>query len=172
MLKTFATVAGTSVAALAIWTIATAQPASRQPTDPARTTSLMTNPVPPLGPTRPGQPNRGDERAAAAGEIPRDPLQALGHSVFVRECSSCHGSGPGNPGFERKVGTEALFYKYKGELPALLEDRTDLQPKTVALLVRQGVSLMAPFRKTEISDSELAALGAYLSRNTLREPQK
>jgi hypothetical protein len=31
--------------------------------------------------------------------------------------------------------------------------------------VRQGVSFMPQFRKTEISDEELTALAAYLTRN-------
>jgi hypothetical protein len=34
----------------------------------------------------------------------------------------------------------------------------------VAVFVRQGVLLMAPFRKTKISDAELAALSAYLAQ--------
>jgi hypothetical protein len=32
-------------------------------------------------------------------------------------------------------------------------------------MVRQGMSVMPQFRKTEISDGELVALAAYLSRN-------
>lgn len=32
--------------------------------------------------------------------------------------------------------------------------------------VRQGVSVMLFFRKTEISDADLDALAAYLARNT------
>jgi hypothetical protein len=35
----------------------------------------------------------------------------------------------------------------------------------VAVFVRPGVLLMAPFRKTEITDAELAALTAYVARN-------
>jgi mono/diheme cytochrome c family protein len=30
--------------------------------------------------------------------------------------------------------------------------------------VRHGVSVMPPFRKTEVSDADLAALSAYLTR--------
>jgi hypothetical protein len=30
--------------------------------------------------------------------------------------------------------------------------------------VRHGVSIMPPFRKTEVSDTDLAALTAYLAR--------
>jgi hypothetical protein len=42
-----------------------------------------------------------------------------------------------------------------------LLDRTDLAPQVVSAFVRQGVLLMAPFRKTEITDADLAALSAY-----------
>ena len=48
-------------------------------------------------------------------------------------------------------------------IAAVLELRTDLTPETVSYFVRNGVAWMAPFRKTEISDAELAAIGAYLS---------
>lgn len=83
-------------------------------------------------------------------------LQA-GKDVFAHWCASCHAANPG------LAGTLALQTKYKGSKPAALEDRTDLNPDIVAYFVRNGVAWMAPFRKTEISDAELAALGAYLS---------
>jgi len=35
----------------------------------------------------------------------------------------------------------------------------------VAYVVRNGLSIMPFFRPTEIDDEQLAALGAYLSRN-------
>ncbi|EQB04236.1 hypothetical protein L288_14250 [Sphingobium quisquiliarum P25] len=88
-----------------------------------------------------------------------------GHALFEYHCASCHGPGIGNPGHPWRTGTEALQVKYRGELPALLAERKDLTPETVAYFVRNGVSIMAPYRKTEISDADLAALGAYLSRN-------
>jgi hypothetical protein len=47
----------------------------------------------------------------------------------------------------------------------VLLERTDLSAQTVATFVRQGVLLMAPFRKTEISDAELRALSAFVARN-------
>ena len=84
-----------------------------------------------------------------------------GRAVYQYWCATCHSSGPGMP------GTAALAAKYKGRQPAVaavLEDRTDLTPASVRFFVRQGVSVMAPFRKTEISDVELDALAAYLTR--------
>ena len=45
----------------------------------------------------------------------------------------------------------------------MLEDRKDLTPELVSTFVREGILSMAPFRKTEVTDAELAALAAYLS---------
>lgn len=87
-----------------------------------------------------------------------------GKALFERHCAPCHGPGSGNPGNARRPGTDALLAKYGGKLPPLLEERTDLTPALVAFYVRHGISVMAPYRKTEIDDAELAALGAYLSR--------
>ena len=83
-----------------------------------------------------------------------------GKTVFQDWCAPCHSPGPKHP------GTQALDALYKGEKPAALEQRTDLTPEIVSTFVRNGVSIMAPFRKTEIGDADLAALGAYLSRNS------
>ncbi|MNG32292.1 hypothetical protein D3C84_1182670 [compost metagenome] len=58
----------------------------------------------------------------------------------------------------------ALRVKYEDKIPAVLEERTDLTPEFVAYIVRNGANTMPFFRKTEISDKELAAMGMYLSR--------
>lgn len=97
---------------------------------------------------------------------------ALGKKLFEYNCASCHGPGIGNPGANFRTGTDALRVKYNGALPALLEERKDLTPEMVAYFVRNGVSIMAPYRKTEINDAQLAALGAYLSRNNPELKQK
>jgi mono/diheme cytochrome c family protein len=102
---------------------------------------------------------------ARSGPPARNQHIALGKQVFESNCASCHGPGIGNPGANFRPGTDALRVKYNGTLPALLEERTDLTPETVAYFVHNGVSVMAPFRKTEIDDTQLAALGAYLGRN-------
>lgn len=87
------------------------------------------------------------------------PGKPRGYVEFQRACSVCHGSGPAKP------GTRALRAKYRGKLPALLERRTDLTPAYVKFIVRHGVSVMPPFRKTELSDADLDAIAAYLGRN-------
>lgn len=104
--------------------------------------------------------------AGAAAELAAaESTVADGKALFERHCAPCHGPGIGNPGNARRPGTDALAAKYGGKLPALLEERTDLTPALVAFYVRHGISVMAPYRKTEIDDAELAALGAYLSRH-------
>lgn len=83
-----------------------------------------------------------------------------GFKEFEIYCSSCHAQGP-----EARPGTEALRAKYKGQRPALLSERTDLTPEYVKAMVRNGVSIMPFFRKTEISDAALDSIAAYLTRN-------
>ena len=80
-----------------------------------------------------------------------------GRQVYEKWCSSCHGPGTDSP------GTRALAVKYRGELPGQLERRKDLTPEVVNFYVRNGVSVMPPFRKTEITDQELEQLARYLS---------
>jgi mono/diheme cytochrome c family protein len=97
----------------------------------------------------------GYAASAANGTI--TPQLAEGKVVYDKWCTPCHGEAP------RLAGTLALQTKYEGKIPAVLEWRTDMTPETVSYFVRNGVAWMAPFRKTEISDAELAAIGAYLS---------
>ena len=53
----------------------------------------------------------------------------------------------------------ALQAKYGGKVPGVLDDRTDLTPAAVRLFVRRGTSIMPFFRKTEVSDVDLDAIG-------------
>jgi mono/diheme cytochrome c family protein len=82
-----------------------------------------------------------------------------GFKVHQAWCQACHGDGPDYP------GTLALKAKYKGAIPPVLAQRTDLTPELVEYYVRNGINVMPFFRKTEVSDKDLEALGAYLSRN-------
>jgi len=85
--------------------------------------------------------------------------QSRGYVEYQKYCSVCHSEGVGKP------GTMALQAKYKGAVPALLEKRTDLTAALVKTYVRNGITVMPFFRKTEISDAELDAIAAYLTRN-------
>jgi mono/diheme cytochrome c family protein len=82
----------------------------------------------------------------------------VGQRVYEKWCAPCHAPGPDHP------GTTALAALYKGSKPPALVDRTDLTPPVVKQFVRHGVSVMPFFRKTEISDAELDALAAFLSK--------
>ncbi len=101
-----------------------------------------------------------------------DPLIRRGKEVFDARCRACHGqaSATGKAQSDGALaaqvpGTYALGLRYKGQKPALLEERTDLTPEAVALFVRRGGGgFMPPFRPTEVSDEDLKALGAYVAR--------
>jgi mono/diheme cytochrome c family protein len=95
--------------------------------------------------------------AADAPAAPVDPSLADGRRLFQAHCSHCHSATPGRPGtaaLERRAGKER----------SVLEDRTDLQPAYVDAVVRFGMNAMIPFRRTEISDSELQAIARWLAR--------
>ncbi|MGO9930774.1 MAG: c-type cytochrome [Steroidobacteraceae bacterium] len=96
--------------------------------------------------------------AARAAE-PSDPY-AAGRAVYTKWCAPCHDPGVIHP------GTNALTAKYTGVKSGVLLEWTDLPPELVRHLVRNGISVMPQFRKTEISDADLDALAKFLSRNT------
>jgi (+)-pinoresinol hydroxylase len=96
--------------------------------------------------------------ASAWSAYPAPAGATPGRAVFWDHCEACHGDGPGKP------GTAALAAKYNGARPALLEQRTDLTPEIVKTIVRNGVSIMPIFRKTELSDADLNLLADYLAR--------
>jgi (+)-pinoresinol hydroxylase len=83
-----------------------------------------------------------------------------GYVQYQKYCSACHAAGP-----EKRPGYEALRAKYGDKEPAALSDRTDLTTDLVKTMVRTGISVMPFFRKTEISDADLDAIAAYLTRN-------
>ncbi|MBK9253569.1 MAG: cytochrome c [Proteobacteria bacterium] len=88
---------------------------------------------------------------------------ASGKVLFTRLCAACHGADRSDQGRAMLPGTDALRIKYKGQLPALLEQRTDLTPDVIRTFVRRGTWSMPPFRKTEISDAGIDAVSAYIA---------
>ena len=88
----------------------------------------------------------------------QDDAARKGQQVYQKWCSPCHAPGANMP------GTAALEFHYKGSKPAVLEERTDLTAAMVKGVVRNGVYVMPRFRKTEISDADLDAVSAYLTR--------
>ena len=81
-----------------------------------------------------------------------------GQQAYDRWCLPCHADN------NRSPGTLALAVKYHGSEPAVLEQRKDLSGDFVAYVVRNGDTVMPFFRKTEVSDAQLADIIAYLKK--------
>lgn len=97
---------------------------------------------------------------ASGSAYAQDVSAARGKQVFDLWCYACHKRlGPQD---QPVAGTSSLQRKYKDAKPAALEDRTDLRASYIKTLVRHGTKSMPFSRKTEISDSDLDALVAYL----------
>jgi mono/diheme cytochrome c family protein len=96
-------------------------------------------------------PDSASSRSASAQD-------QTGKVDFLNACAVCHAPEPDRP------GTMSLQFKYAGRLPAALEQRTDLTPELVTYYVRHGIAMMPSFRKTELSDAQVAAIAAYLTR--------
>ncbi len=92
---------------------------------------------------------------AAADAAPAPAQEQQGKHLFNHICVHCHG-----PGF---WGTNRLGKRMDKE-HALLENRTDLSADQIRAVVRNGIGSMPPLRKTELSDSDVAAIAAYLTR--------
>ena len=96
--------------------------------------------------------------------LSQESLKEHGREVYDHWCTPCHGASAGFFGPDSQLpGTAALQALYNGARPAVLTDRTDLTPEYVSTIVRNGVSIMPFFRKTEISDEDLDAINAYLT---------
>lgn len=80
-----------------------------------------------------------------------------GAALYARHCLACH--GPGND----KPGTVALQMKYAGSVPAVLDQRRDLQPAFIRTVLRHGINIMPWYRRTELDDAAVDAIAAYLT---------
>jgi len=85
---------------------------------------------------------------------------AQGRAVYARWCVACHGPGQHTP------GTLALYVKYQGSVPPVLEHRSGLSVEMLRVFIRRGVSVMPSFRPTEISEPDIDALAAYLQHTS------
>ncbi len=79
-----------------------------------------------------------------------------GKAVFQRWCTHCHGDQPGAPG-RLRLGWN------RGEEFARLAQRHDLDAATITRVLRLSQLEMPAFRKTEITDVDLAVLIDYLT---------
>jgi mono/diheme cytochrome c family protein len=89
--------------------------------------------------------------------VPQSAQAQTGKVDFGNACAVCHAAEANRP------GTMSLQFKYAGRLPAALEQRTDLTAELVTYYVRHGIAMMPSFRKTELSDAQVAAIAAYLT---------
>ena len=110
-------------------------------------------------------------QAAASPATPDAATIASGKVLFSRHCAACHGADRSDMGRAMLPGTDALRIKYRGTLPALLEQRKDLTPEIIRTFVRRGTWSMPPFRKSEISDAQIGQIGAYIAA-TARDIRK
>lgn len=78
-----------------------------------------------------------------------------GGKVYQKWCAECHN--------ERGFGAVILQQRHQGAVPAILDQRRDLSGEVIGYAVRNGVSFMPFFRKTEITDAQLSDLSAYLT---------
>jgi len=91
-----------------------------------------------------------------------------GKVKYEHTCAPCHGRGIGDDGREMLPGTAALRIKYRGSVPAVLEDRAGLTTEVLRTFVRQGSWSMPPFRPTELTDAEIEDIAAYLAESSSR----
>ena len=98
-----------------------------------------------------------------------------GSATFQHSCAPCHAAGVGDDGHAMLPGTDALRLKYKGAVPpvpALLEERKDLTAPAIKAFVRNGSFSMPPFRPTELTDTEIADIAAYIADKAKRAPRR
>jgi len=94
---------------------------------------------------------------ASADDASLSVKEQQGKRLFNHTCVYCHGPGV--------WGTNRLSKRLDKE-HALLENRTDLTPAAIQAIVRNGIGSMPPLRKTEVSDADVAAIAAYLTRKS------
>ena len=93
--------------------------------------------------------------AGAAGSEPLSPQQQQGKALFDATCVYCHNA--------RGFATERLRTRMP-EDRSVLADRTDLDPAYVRTIVRNGLASMPAYTPTDLSDAEIQAIAAYLTR--------
>ena len=102
----------------------------------------------------------------AAAPAQDSPAVERGNANNQYACAPCHGAGAGDDGRKMLPGTDALRIRYKGKVPALLEERTDLTAKVLRVFLRRGSWSMPPFRPTELTDAEIEDIAAYLAKSS------
>jgi mono/diheme cytochrome c family protein len=93
--------------------------------------------------------------ALAAEDSSLSAQEQQGKVLYGRTCIYCHGPG---------LWATNRLAKRSDKEHALLENRTDLSAEGIRAIVRSGIGSMPPLRKTELSDADVDAIAAYLTR--------
>ena len=92
------------------------------------------------------------------GETPaQQPAANSGEAAYRHNCLHCHADSQEAPGTLQLGRT-------RGKERALLVGRKDLPAEYIRFVVRNGLNSMPPFLPSQVSDAEIAAVAAYLSR--------
>lgn len=84
--------------------------------------------------------------------------QAAGKKLFKSRCLLCHGQlSTGTIMLERRLGKDK----------ALLAQRDDLNSDYIRQIVRGGIGSMPRITRVDVTDQELLAIIAYLTRSSL-----
>ena len=92
---------------------------------------------------------------ASADEPSLTAQQQQGKRLYNHICVYCHSPGV--------WGTNRLSKRMDKE-HAVLESRTDLSAGAIQTIVRTGIGSMPPLRKSELTDADVSAIAAYLTR--------
>ena len=95
--------------------------------------------------------------AAKAAQQPAGPAaeSSPAEALFNTHCGTCHlQMGPGTIMLGRRLGLDH----------ALLDERLDLDAAYIRQVVRNGIGGMPPQTRVDLSDAELNAVAAYLTR--------
>lgn len=79
-----------------------------------------------------------------------------GQARFEQRCAVCHAPGG--------MGANVLAGRL-GPAKSILAERTDLKAPYVLYVVRHGLSAMPRLSRVEVTDPELKAIAAYLTRS-------
>jgi len=92
---------------------------------------------------------------------------ARGMELYAARCSFCHDRVPEGTALAMLPGVASLALKYDGALSPYIKERPDLADAAVlSVFLRNGAGSMPPFRKTEITDDDIAAIAAWFRRTS------
>jgi mono/diheme cytochrome c family protein len=85
--------------------------------------------------------------------------QQQGKALFEATCVYCHNA--------RGFGTERLRTRLP-EDRSIITERTDLDPAYIRTIVRNGLASMPAYTPTDLDESQIKAIAAYLTRKNTK----